>query len=113
MQAFDFLATSPSGSDAHWRVPQNSTRQLILSSSTDVRAHASIFNHSAATLHLKFGSNVGMAVSGGAGLFDVKLASGSYYELPKPMFQGEIWGVWDADLPAGFAMVLQLGRAGL
>lgn len=112
MQAFDFLGTSPSGSDSHWRVPQNSTRQLILSASADVRAHASVFNHSGAALYLKFGSNQGMAVSGGLGLFDVRLSSGSYFELPKPMFQGEVWGVWDADLPAGSAMVVQIGRAG-
>jgi len=112
MQAFDFLGTSPSGSDAHWKVPQNSTRQLILSSSQDVRAHASIFNHSVGALYLKFGSNLGMAVSGGLGLFDVRLSSGSYFELPKPVWQGEVWGVWDADLPAGSAMVMQVGRAG-
>jgi len=112
MQAFDFLGTSPSGSDSHWRVPQNSTRVLILSASQDVRAHASVFNNSNATLFLKFGSNVGMAVSGGAGLYDVKLSSASYFELPKPMWQGEVWGVWDTDLPAGSALILQLGRAG-
>jgi hypothetical protein len=111
VQAFDFLGTSPSGSDSHWRVPQNSAPQLILSSSLDVRAHASVFNHSSAALYLKYGSNAGMAVSGGLGLFDVRLSSGSYYELPKPMWQGQIWGAWDADA-SGFAMIVQLGRTG-
>ena len=116
MQAFDFLSASPSGSDAHWRVPQNTAKTLILSASQDVRAHASIFNNSDKTLYLKFGNNVGLAVSGTAGLYTVRLGSASYFELPKPVWQGEIWGAWDSDVQgssvAGSAMVLQIGRAG-
>lgn len=112
VQTSDFIGTSPSGSDAHWRVPQGSSPRLILSASQDVRAHASIFNHSNGALYLKFGGNGGMSVSGNLGLFTTKLLSGSYYEMPKPIWQGEVWGVWDSDLPAGFAMVTQTGRAG-
>lgn len=103
-----FNTISPSGSDAHWKVLSNTIPKLILSSSYDERAHASVFNHSAASIYLKVGGNSGMAVSGSSGLFTVKLTSGSYYELPKPIWQGEVWGAWDAD-SAGYAMVLELG----
>ncbi len=105
-----FNTTAPSGSDQHWKVPSNTQKQLILSSSQEQRAHASIFNNANGTLFLKYGDNTGIAVSGATGLYDVKMASGAYYELPKPMWQGDIWGVWDLDQAGGFAHVLQLGR---
>lgn len=104
-----FATTAPSGSDQHWRVATNTSKQLILSASQDDRSHASIFNNSNATLYLRIGNNAGMAVSGALGAYDVKLTSGSYFEMPKPIHEGEVWGVWDADQPGGFAMVLQLG----
>ena len=105
-----FNTTAPSGSDQHWRVPQNSAPRLILSASQEQRVHGSIFNNSTAALYIKFGNDVGMAVSGGLGLYDLRLTSASYFELPHPAWQGEVWGAWENDLPAGFAMVLQLGR---
>jgi hypothetical protein len=105
-----FNTTAPSGSDQHWKVAAQTSKTLILSASVEQRTHASIFNASPNNLYLKFGDNTGIAVSGSSGLFDVKLTSASYFEIPKPAWQGEIWGAWDADLPAGFALVLQLGR---
>jgi hypothetical protein len=101
-----YNTVAPSGSDIHWRVAASATPVLVLSASYG-RGHASIFNHSVNTLHLKFGSNAGMATSGSNGIFDVKLTSGSYYELPKPIWQGEVWGAWDA--AGGWAMVLEVG----
>lgn len=112
MQGFDFLGTSPSGSDSHWRVPQNTAKALILSSSYDVRAHASVFNNSSGSLYLKFGGSAGVATSGSGGVFTVKLTTMAYFELPKPIWQGEIWGAWDADSAQGSALVFQMGRAG-
>lgn len=103
-----FLTTAPSGSDSHWMVPSSTSSLLILSSSQDQRAHASIFNDSAASLYLRFGGNG--PISGLAnGVYDVKLTSGTYYELPKPIYSGEIWGSWD--VAGGFARVLSLGKA--
>jgi hypothetical protein len=104
-----FSTVSPSGSDAHWRVAASATPILLLSASQDERAHASIFNHSVNALYLKFGGSGGMATSGSTGIFNVKLTSGSLYELPKPIWQGEIWGAWDA--AGGFALVVELGDA--
>jgi hypothetical protein len=72
-------------------------------SSSLSRGHGSVFNHSAATLHLRFGVAASLPTG-----FDVKLTSGSYFELPKPVYMGPIFGVWDAS--GGFALVLELGR---
>ena len=101
----DYETISPSGSELHWAVPNNGLEALILSSS-QFRAHASIFNHSNATLHLRFGSSASLPNG-----FDVKLTSGSYYEMPKPIYTGPVYGAWDA--AGGFALVLELGKAGL
>lgn len=103
----EFNTVSPSGSDAHWKIPAGVGVVLILSASQNERAHASIFNHANGTLHLKFGASASMAIGGGGGIFNVKLTSGSYYELPKPTWQGEVYGAWD--VAGGFAMVLETG----
>lgn len=103
----DFNTCAPSGSDAHWLVPNGTSVVLILSASQEQRAHASVFNDSPASLYLKYGSPAG---TGPVGIYDVKLTSGSYYELPKPIFQGEVYGTWDA-AGGGFARVLQIGPA--
>lgn len=102
-----YITTSPSGSDSHWRVVATTDPQLILSSSQDERARACIFNHSNASLYLRFGSGLELKTSGSAPSFDVKVTSGSLYELPKPIWQGELWGSWDA--AGGWAMVSETG----
>jgi hypothetical protein len=99
-----YNTVSPSGSDGHWKVAASTSAVLVLSASQSERAHASIFNHSNASLFIKFGSSAGV---GPTGLFDHKITSGTLYELPKPTWQGEIWGAWDAT--GGFALVLELG----
>jgi hypothetical protein len=104
-----YNTVSPSGSDVHWKVRSDTSPILIMSASQNERGYGSILNHSNSTLFLKHGSNVGMAVSGGAGIFDLKLTSGSRYELPKPTWQGEIWGAWDSDVAVGYALVLETG----
>lgn len=95
-------AYSPSGSDQHWAIANGGAAVLILSSSV-TRGHASVFNHSAATLHLRFGTVASLPIG-----FDVKLTSGSYFELPKPVYLGPVYGVWDAS--GGFALALELSR---
>lgn len=100
----DYSTISPSGSELHWVVANAGVGALILSSS-QTRAHASVFNHSNATLHLRFGSSATLPTG-----FDVKLTSASYYELPKPVYTGPVFGAWDA--AGGFALVLELGKTG-
>ncbi len=48
-----------------------------------------------------------MTSSGSAPNFDVKIASGTLYEFPKPIWNGEVWGVWDA--AGGWAMINETG----
>lgn len=101
-----FQTTAPSGSDQHWKVAASTAPVLILSASQDVRTHASIFNDSVATLFITFGGGAVNSLSV-SGTWDCKITSASYYELPKPVYEGEIWGIWDA--AGGWAHVLQLG----
>lgn len=101
-----FSTIAPSGSDAHWKVAGAIAPRLLLSSSNGTRAHASIFNDSAASLYIKFGGG-SVAELSVTGTYDHKITSGALYELPKPIWEGEIWGVWDA--ASGWAHVLSLG----
>lgn len=102
-----FNTVSPSGSDAHWRVPASVTPVLILSASQNSRAAGGIYNHGSGTLYLKFGGSAGISTSGSSGVYDLQMAPGSYYELPKPPWQGQMWGAWD--IAGGSARVFELG----
>ncbi len=105
-QASAFSTTAPSGSDMHWIVAGSVAPVLILSSSSDQRSHASIFNDANASLYLRFGGG-GVGVLSPTGSYDVKVLSGTLFPLPKPIYQGEVWGIWDA--ATGRALVLSLG----
>lgn len=85
-----------SGSDSHARVAASTSAVLILSAS-EGRTRGSVFNHGAAGLYLSARPEVSV------NFFDVKLSSGSYFELPRPVWRGAIYGVWD--VANGFAMV--------
>lgn len=99
---------APSGSDGHWKIAAAVSPQLLLSASNGDRSHASIFNNSANSLYIRFGNGRVDQLSV-TGTYDVKLTSGSLYELPRPIWDGEIWGIWDAT--GGWAMVLTLGSS--
>jgi len=73
---------------------------LILSSSTGRRA-ASITNHSNVTMYIAPWTSVTGSVAGG---FWVKLTSGSYFELPTPVYTGPIYAAWDGQ--GGVTMVV-------
>lgn len=88
-----------SGSDSHARVASSTGLTLILSAS-EGRTRASVFNHSSAGLYLSARPEVSV------NFFDVKLSSGSYYELPSPVWRGAVYGVWDA--ANGWAMVTDM-----
>lgn len=74
---------------------------VLLLSASESRVHASIYNHVNASLFIGF-DHPGVSTSS----FDVKLVSGSYYELPRPIYQGRVWGVWDA--AGGVAMMFDI-----
>jgi hypothetical protein len=103
----DFTTVSPSGSDSHWRVPAAVTNTLILSASLSERGRAAIFNHGVADMYITFGGAANITPSGATPNFDVKITSGTLYELPKPIWNGEVWGMWNA--VGGWAMVSETG----
>lgn len=92
------------GSNVHARVTGSNANATLLLSASEGRTHASIYNHVNASLFLGFGFQPTLT------LFDVKLTSGSYFEFPKPIYEGPVYGAWDA--PGGFALVLELGKPG-
>ena len=100
------MTTATSGSDQHYRVVSATAPTLILSASQDQRVHASIFNDSANSLYIVFGPGALNSLSV-TGTFDCKITSASYFELPKPIYEGEVWGIWDA--AGGWARVYQVG----
>lgn len=67
------------------------TSPVLLLSASEGRIHASIFNHTNASIYI--GADHGTVQTGS---FDVKLASGSYFELPRPIWRGAVYGVSDA-----------------
>jgi hypothetical protein len=74
---------------------------VLLLSASEFRTQASIYNHCNVSLF------VGYDYPGvSTGSFDVKLSSGSYFEIPRPIWLGRVWGVWDA--AGGVAMVLDV-----
>ena len=84
-----------SGSVSFVSVPGLSgSSQLIMSASLQRRGGL-ICNDSAASLYLLFANLQGTSAS--MSTFSVKVMSGSTYELPKPVFLGEIHGIWDSD----------------
>lgn len=85
-----------SGSNSHARVSATTNAVLILSAS-EFRTHASVFNHSPAGLYIGFGMVPTI------NFFDVKLASGTFFEIQRPIWRAEVYGVWDA--ASGFAMI--------
>lgn len=87
-----------SGSFWRARVTGGSATAVLLLSASDTRIHASIYNHVNASLFVGF-DHPGV----GTGSFDVKLTSGSFYELPRPVPRGRVFGIWDAS--GGVAMV--------
>jgi hypothetical protein len=82
-------------------VPAKATTTLILAANPSRKA-VIIFNDAVTPLYIKFGDSV----SGSD--FSVKLQGQEYYELPQPVYSGDLTGVWDGTVPTGFARVTEL-----
>ena len=95
-----FNAPITSGSAAEFRVAASTTSVVILSGSMQ-RHMGSVYNHSSASLYLRYSPN--MSNSASLAMFSVKLSSGSYFELPVA-FQGVVHGIWDG--ANGYAYVI-------
>lgn len=69
------------------QVASSGTNVTILASNA-LRKQAMFFNDSTQALYLKLGTT---ATSSS---YTVKMAAASYYELPQPIYTGEIDGIW-------------------
>lgn len=49
-----------------------------------------VFNDSAAVLYLLFGTTASTTS------YTVQIPAGGYYEFPKPIYQGEVDGIWSS-----------------
>lgn len=68
-----------------------STSTTVLLSPNTARASASILNDSAsATLFLAYAATASMTA------YKLQIGPGGYFELPLPIFTGEVSGIWDA-----------------
>lgn len=81
-------------------VASSASAVTILAANTSRRG-ATVFNDADKALYLKFGA------SASATSFTVKIAAGGYYELPSPVYQGVMSGIWEAG-PTGSARVTEL-----
>lgn len=77
-----------------------STGQLLAANSD--RTGVLIHNNSTATLYLKYGATASIA-SGG---YSVPMEPGSYWEMPQPVYRGQIDGIWSA--ANGYANVTEV-----
>lgn len=88
---FGQLATVPgaSGTDTITRVAASATSVSLLAANTS-RKGAIFYNESTAILYLKYGT----AATNTS--YTVQIAAGGYFELPSPVRQGAIDGIWAA-----------------
>lgn len=79
------------------------TSSRLLLDKNEARTGAHFYNHSTGAMFLRFAHSQDHSAS--LGTFNVKVASGSYYELPKPVYLGCVHAIWDAAV--GSVMVTQ------
>lgn len=85
------LVTTPgvSGTDTITRVTASATSVSLLAANTS-RKGAIFYNESTAILYLKYGTTASNTS------YTVQIAAGGYFELPSPVRQGAIDGIWSA-----------------
>jgi hypothetical protein len=92
-QSFPTVIVDAGTSGSIWRgraIVGTGAGTLLLSASA-ARMHASIYNHTNCSIFVGY-DHPGVSSSS----FDVKLTSGSYFELPRPIWRGSVYGVADA-----------------
>lgn len=68
-------------------VSSSASNGTLLSQNTD-RIGVLIFNDSTSILYLKYGATASVSS------YSVRMESGSYWEMPQPIFTGQIDGIW-------------------
>lgn len=78
------LASAPTTSVA------GSATSVTLKAANPLRRYFSIFNNSTSTLYVAFQATATQASA------VVPIEAGGYYEMPKPLYVGDISGIWAA-----------------
>jgi hypothetical protein len=87
--AVPVTSASPS-TGTHSNVASSASSVTVLAANAN-RKMATFFNDSLASCFLKLDASAASAAS-----FTIKLAPGSYYELPGPVYTGEVRGIWQS-----------------
>lgn len=95
-----YFAFLPASAAALSNVASSDSAVTILAANTSRRG-ATIFNDVDKSLYLKFGASASTTS------FTVKIAAGGYYELPSPVYQGVMTGIWETG-PTGSARITEL-----
>ncbi len=93
-------AVAKAGSASLTSVASSASNVMLLASSAS-RIGVLIVNDSTATLYLKYGP---LATTSD---YSVKLEPGSYWEMPQPIFTGQLDGIWSS--ANGAARITALG----
>jgi len=79
----------------------SSASSVTLKAANTSRRGLLIFNDADKTLNVKYGATASSSS------FTVQIAAGGYWEMPKPIYQGTLDGIW-ATGPTGAARVTEL-----
>lgn len=90
--------STPSSTAILTNVPASLTSVQLLAANP-LRKVATCFNESTGILYLKFG-----AIASNSS-YTVQIAPGGYYELPQPVYTGEVDGIWT--IANGFARMTE------
>lgn len=84
----DTRETRP-GQSTTANVAGSASNVTVLAANSNRRA-ATFYNDSTAALYLKFGATASTTS------FTIKMAGGSYFEIPQPCYSGIVDGIWDS-----------------
>ncbi len=68
----------------------SSASSMTLAASNSARKGLIIFNDSTSALYVRYGTPATTAI------FTVKIAAGGYWEMPAPIYTGQVCGIWDS-----------------
>lgn len=94
--------TAAASTSAVTSVNDTASNTTLLASNAD-RKGLSIHNNSPVTLYVKFGATATTAAGG----WSVKMPADSFYEMPAPVYTGQIDGIWSSD-STGYAEITEL-----
>ena len=87
MAAGASAAVAKAGTATLSNVSSSASNGTLLASNAD-RIGVLVFNDSTAVLYLKYGTTAS------ASSYSVKMEAGSYWEMPQPIYTGQLDGIW-------------------